>query len=131
MDTRVIVYPTRLRELYERLRIPSTRPFDDSYTLYEEIGLGFQTCDAVYEPQFLNFEAAQNQYGDYTLREHVGSWMNLAENAALAGHMLYLEDGPEIVDPEQEKDQDEVLVNMYAPGCTSADQARLTTEQAE
>jgi hypothetical protein len=100
-----------------------TRPFDESYTLYEEIELECQTWDENFQPQFFSFESAQNQYRDYSLRAHVVSWVNLAEYAALAGHMLYLEDGPDVMDLEQEKDQGEVLENMYAPGCTSANQA--------
>jgi hypothetical protein len=57
--------------------------------------------------------------------------MNLAKHAALAGHRLCLEDGPEVVDPEPQEDQGEELDNMYPPGCTSSDQASLTDEQGE
>jgi hypothetical protein len=63
---------------------------------------------------------------------HVQSWMNLAERAAPGGHMLFLEDGPEIFGAEQsEEDHGEVLERMYASGCRSIDQARATAEQAE
>jgi hypothetical protein len=57
--------------------------------------------------------------------------MNLAEHTALAGHILHLDDGIDVTDTGQEKDQGEVLKNTYAPGCTSADQVHLTTEQTE
>jgi hypothetical protein len=82
-------------------------------------------------PRFYDFETAQVQDGDYSLRSDVASWMNLAEHAALAGHTLDIEDGPEATDPEQREDQGEILENMYAPGCSSSDQAPLTEEQAE
>jgi hypothetical protein len=39
-------------------------------------------------------------------------------------NLLYLEDGPEVTDTEQEKDQGEVLENMYTPGSSSAEQIR-------
>jgi hypothetical protein len=42
--------------------------------------------------------------------------------------MLYLEDGPEVTDPEQEKDQGEVLENMYAAVCTQ--RIRLASPQS-
>jgi hypothetical protein len=58
------------------------------------------------------------------------SWMNLAEHAALAGHMN-LEDVPEVLGPERTEDQGEELLNMYAPGCALSEQASLTTEQVE
>jgi hypothetical protein len=131
MVPRIIVYPTRLEELYRQLCDPRTRTFDESYTLHEEIELGSHAWDEGFQPHFLSFEAARNQHGDYPLRAHVASWTNLAEHAALAGHMLYLEDCPDVTHPDQENDQGKILENMYAPGCTSADQARLTTEQED
>jgi hypothetical protein len=44
--------------------------------------------------------------------------MNLAERTALAGHVLFMENGPEILDSEQP--EEDVL-----------DQARLTADQDE
>jgi hypothetical protein len=42
---------------------------------------------------------------------------------AIGGYRLILEDGPDVSDPEE-------LVNMYAPGCQSLAEARLTEGQA-
>jgi hypothetical protein len=57
--------------------------------------------------------------------------MNVADHSALPEHVWYLEDDPEVLDPEQKEDQGEKLTNMYAPGCTALDQAHLTAEQTE
>jgi hypothetical protein len=92
------------------------------YTFYEEIELGCQSLDGDFQPQFYSSESGQTQHEDYSLRSHVASWMNLAEYAALAGHMLY---------PEQQEDQGEGTEDMYAPALTSLDQAHCTTEQPE
>jgi hypothetical protein len=56
----------------------------------------------------------------------------LAEYSASAGNVLISEDDPEILDSEQpEKDHGEELQGMYASGCDSINQGRLTPEQAE
>jgi hypothetical protein len=105
--------------------------FDEMAALYEAIELGCQAWDESSQPRFYGFELAQVRSENGTLRFHVASWMNLAEHTAIAGQILYLEDGPDILDPEQSKDQGEVLENICAPGCSSLDQALLTEGQAE
>jgi hypothetical protein len=101
------------------------------YTFYEEVELGCQSWEENFQPHFFSFEVAQNQYGDYSLRSHVASWMNLAEQTASAGYILHLQDRPEILDSEEQENHGEELENTYAQVCTSSDQARLTEEQAE
>jgi hypothetical protein len=94
------------------------------FSFYEEVEMGCQVWDRGFQRQFCDFESARSQSEDLSLHFHAASWTNLAEHAALAGHMLYLEDGPEILDPEQKEE----LENMYAPACASLEQVRLTAE---
>jgi hypothetical protein len=69
-------------------------------------------------------------YLDYSLKLHGSSWMNLAGHAALAGRSLFREDGPEILDQaKSEEDHGDVVEIIYASGCNSFDQSRLTEER--
>jgi hypothetical protein len=58
----------------------------------------------------------------------VGKWIQLVHNAALGSHPYILEDGPELPKvPEPHVDVGgEVLEVMYAEGCTSIRDVRIT-----
>jgi hypothetical protein len=83
-------------------------------------------------PWSLDFDPAQGQIGDCSLQMNVASWMDLAEITALAGHMMFLEDTPDVLDPDRpEEDHGEVIQGIYASDCNSIDQARLTEGRDE
>jgi hypothetical protein len=109
MHPRVIVYPSTLSELNQTLHYSSSRCFDEITTFYEDIEFSCLVWeDRDSSPRFNDFDTADVQDGDYTLCTNVASRMNLAEHGALAGHMLYLEDGPEVANLEQKEDQGQV-----------------------
>jgi hypothetical protein len=58
--------------------------------------------------------------------------MNLVDHGTSAGHMLCIENRPEISDSgQQEQDDGDVLETIYVSGRNSLDQVRLTDEQPE
>jgi primase-polymerase (primpol)-like protein len=53
-------------------------------------------------------------------------------HTALGSRTLFIENGSEILDPEQsEDDHEDDLEGMYTSDCDTLDHARLTEEQAE
>jgi hypothetical protein len=81
---------------------------------------------------FVSCDSARVQAEDYCLKHIVQELITLGEYATLGGHTLLLEDGPEITDERQVVEYPgDVLYGMFAPGCDSLNQARLTQEQAE
>jgi hypothetical protein len=99
---------------------------------HEDVDRGFQAWEDRNRRLFLDSDSACYHPNDYALQFQVGSWMNLAEHAALGAHWLILDDVTGISDSEQpEKDQVDGLEGMHASHCDSRNQARLINEQAE
>jgi hypothetical protein len=65
----------------------------------------------------------------------VPEWMITAARIATGNRRRVLEDGPDVMNSEDEdskkEEHGEKLTGMYAPGCSSLDQARLTEQQAQ
>jgi hypothetical protein len=91
MDPRVVVYPSRLVEFSQRLGNQNMRTLNEMADFYEGIELGCQVWDNDFRPKFIVFDSAHVQPDDYSLQMNVRSRMNLAEYAALGGHVLILE----------------------------------------
>jgi hypothetical protein len=92
-NRRTIVYPTHLTEFTKTLRNPNVRILNEMVHFYGDIETGCRYWDENAPSQFIDFESAQGQTQDYTLRHSVGRWMNLAEYAELGGHALFLGGG--------------------------------------
>jgi hypothetical protein len=77
-------------------------------------------------PNSIDFQDAVTRSGDRFLSTHVQQWITLSQHASMAGHALVLEDGPEILDPEQaEEEHGEEPTGMYAPVCDSSTKHEL------
>jgi hypothetical protein len=65
----------------------------------------------------------------------VPKWMITAARIATGNRRRVLENGPDVMNSEDEdavkENHGEELTGMYAPGCSSLDQARLTEQQAQ
>jgi hypothetical protein len=70
------------------------------------------------------FVAAQDE--ELHLKVYVEEWVNVSQDAALGGHSVIDEDGPEVCGAEQaEEEHGDSLTGMYAPGTSSLEQSRI------
>jgi hypothetical protein len=67
------------------------------------------------------------------MKESVSEWMNTAAKVATGNRRRVLEDGRDVMNSDEEdaiKDvEPDEEKGIYAPGCSSIDQARMTQEQ--
>jgi hypothetical protein len=65
----------------------------------------------------------------------IAQWMITAARVATGGRRRVLEDGPDVMNSDDEdakkEEHGEELTGMYGQGCTSLDQARMSEQQAQ
>jgi hypothetical protein len=131
---RVVIHPKELTQL-DRVLSTGDPNIDSEHghpIAYTSILQAAQSCER--KPLFLREDHEQITSNPSKSKE-VSKWMNTAAKVATGSRRRVLENGPDVMMSEDEdavKDKHgEELTGMYAPGCTSLDQARLTAEQAE
>jgi hypothetical protein len=130
---RVVIYPKELSQLEQVLSTGD--PNIDSEDGHPIAYMAILQADQSFEkrPVFLK-EDHEEITGDPVWSEEVPKWMNTASKVATGSRRRVLENGPDVMRSNEEdalKDEHgEELTGVYAPGCTSLDQARMTQEQA-
>jgi hypothetical protein len=87
-------------------------------------------------PVFVSEDSEQLQSDPETARR-VAEWMNTAAKVASGNRRRVLEDGRDVIRSDEEdaispkEAEPDEEHGMYAPGCTSLDQAKMTEEQAQ
>jgi hypothetical protein len=130
---RVVIYPKELTQLDQVLSTgdPTIDSEDGHPIAYATILQAAQSFERM--PLFLR-EDHQQITSDPTWSVEVPKWLNTASRVATGSRRRVLENGPDVMRSDEEdalKDEHgEELTGVYAPGCSSLDQARLTAEQA-
>jgi hypothetical protein len=85
-----------------------------------------------HRPIFLR-EDSEQITSDPVMAEKVPKWMNTAAQVATGNRARVLEDGPDKMNSDEEdagkEEHGDDLKGVYAPGCSSLDQARMTQAQ--
>jgi hypothetical protein len=130
---RVIIYPKEMTKLTEVLttKNPNVDPEGGHQLAYSII---LQTAQTHENPPLFMSEDNEQITSNEVMKESVAEWMNTAAKVATRNCRRVLEDGRDVmnsdeddaikdVEPDEEK-------GIYAPGCSSIEQARMTQEQA-
>jgi hypothetical protein len=130
---RVIIYPKEMTKLTEVLitKNPNVDPEDGHQLAYSII---LQTAQTYEHPPLFMSEDNEQITSNEEMKENVAEWMNTAAKVATGNRRRVLEDGRDVMNSDEEDAIKEVEPDeeqgIYAPGCSSLDQARMTQEQA-
>jgi hypothetical protein len=130
---RVVIYPKELTQLEQVLSTgdPSVDSEDGHPIAYTTIIQAAQSYERM--PLFLR-EDYEQITSNPTWSVEVPKWLNTASRVATGSRRRVLENGPDVMRSDEEdalKDEHgEELTGMYAPGCISLEQAKMTPEQA-
>jgi hypothetical protein len=133
---RIIIHPKEMTKLTEVLREqnPSLDQEDGHQLAYTVI---LQSASAYEHPPVFVPEDHEQLQSDPEIARRVAEWMNTAAKVATGNRRRVLEDGRDVMRSDEEdaispKDAEpDEEHGMYAPGCTSLDQAKMTEEQAQ
>jgi hypothetical protein len=129
---KVIIYPKEMTKLTEVLstKNPNVDPEDGHQLAYSII---LQTAQAYEHPPLFMSEDNDQITSNEVMKESVAEWMNTAAKVATGNRRRVLEDGRDVMNTDEEDAIKHVEPDeengMYAPGCSSIDQARMTQEQ--
>jgi hypothetical protein len=133
-DQRVVIYPREISVPGQVLSSgnPNIDGQEDLSVAYASILQASRSFEL--PPLFLR-EDSEQIISDPVWSVEVPKWMATAASVATGSRGRVLQNGPDVMRSDDEdalKDEHgEELTNMYAPGCSSLDQARLTEEQAQ
>jgi hypothetical protein len=131
---RVVIYPKELNQSEQVLstRDPNVGSEDGHPIAYASILQAAQSFERT--PLFLREDHDQIT-SDPPWSVEVPKWLNIASRVATGSRRRVLENGPDTMNSGDEdalKDEHgDELTGVYAPGCSSLDRAKLTSEQAE
>jgi hypothetical protein len=129
---RVVIYPKELSQLDTVLNTgdPNIDSEDGHQIAYTAI---LQAVQSFEKPPVVLREDHEQITRDKVWSEEVPRWMNTASKVATGNRRRVLENGPDTMHTEDEDALEDVRpdeeVGMYAPGCTSLEQAEMTPAQ--
>jgi hypothetical protein len=130
---RVIIYPKEMTKLTEVLatKNPNVDTENGHQLAYSLI---LQTAQAYEHPPLFMSEDNEQITSNDVMKESVAEWMNTAAKVETGNRRRVLEDGRDVMNSDEEdaiKDvEPDEKPGMYAPGCSSIVQARMSQEQA-
>jgi hypothetical protein len=121
---RIMIYPEEAERVMEKVVTGKW------HTLPPELELIGQRIANPREGWTRNVSFDMLSYEEARKRDpRVDSLMLLPENAAVRAHGFVCEDGPELLNQEEQdaaQDGGEVLEGVYSPGCVALDQAKIS-----
>jgi hypothetical protein len=130
---RVVVYPKELSQLDQVLNSgdPNVGNEDGHPIAYSAI---LQMIPSFENPPLFFREDHDRITSDPMLSLEVPKWLNTAARVATGSRRRVLEDGRDVMNSDEEDalrdEHGEELSGVYAPGCASLDQSKMTSEQA-
>jgi hypothetical protein len=130
---RVVIYPKELSQLDQVLS--SENPDIDSEDGHPIAYATIIQAVHSYENRPLILREDHEQItSDPVKSMEVSKWMNTVARVAIGSRRRVLENGPDVMHSDDgdamKEDRGDVLTGMYAPGCASLSQAKLSPEQA-
>jgi hypothetical protein len=132
---RVVIYPKELTGLAQVLvsrNVIVPDDLEDHSGLYSAI---LQESDLFECPPIFMREDCDQLTSHPVWALNIAKWMITAARVATGSRRRVLEDGPDVMNSDDEdakkEDHGEVLTEMYAAGCSSLEQARISEQQAQ
>jgi hypothetical protein len=131
---RVVIYPRELTNLTQVLTTgnPNDGGEEGLTIAYASI---LQASQSFENPPLFLREDCDQIISNPVWSVEVPKWMATAANVATGSRRRVLENGPDVMKSDEEdalkEEHGEELTGMYAPGCASLDQAKLTEEQTQ